>query len=112
MSEKNFFSGLEYLVLLTILKLRSKAYGVPIHEEICKQTNKNPAYGAIYKAIKGLSAKGFISSSKGEATPERGGRAKTYYMIEAEGMRALREFESSAKRIKEFVVETLVPLHH
>ncbi|MCP4346599.1 MAG: PadR family transcriptional regulator [Desulfobacterales bacterium] len=103
MAEKNFFSGLEYLVLLSILKFNGDGYGVIIHEEICEQTGKDVAYGAVYKALKGLLAKGFVSASKGEPTAERGGRAKTYYKIEGDGIEALRDYESSVERIKQGV---------
>ena len=76
MKGKNFFSGLEYMVLLAILALKNNAYGVPVHEEICEQTGKDVAYGAVYKALKSLEAKGYVKSYKGKSTPERGGKRK------------------------------------
>lgn len=100
MGNKNFFSGLEYFTMLAILALGSNAYGVTIHERICDISGKNVAYGAVYNALKSLAQKGFIKSRKGEATPERGGRAKTYYKIEALGQHALSEFENSVQVLK------------
>jgi PadR family transcriptional regulator PadR len=36
-------------------------------------------------------AKGYVSSRLGEATPERGGRAKRFFEISAPGVRALED---------------------
>jgi PadR family transcriptional regulator, regulatory protein PadR len=47
-----------------------------------------------------LESKKLLRSSMGEATPERGGRAKRYYYVTAQGIAALkrarRAFESLA----------------
>jgi DNA-binding PadR family transcriptional regulator len=37
-----------------------------------------------------MEKKGFISSTLGDPTPERGGRAKRYYRLEAAGTAALQ----------------------
>ncbi len=101
MYEKNFLSTIEYMVLDCVLRLNGKAYGVPIYEAICKATEKdNLAYGVIYKTLKSLKRKGFIKSSKREATPERGGRAKTYYQIEALGVKAIKDFDNGIQKLK------------
>lgn len=100
MAEKIFLSGLEYLTLLTIIRLEGTGYGVSIHLELTQLTGKNLAYGAVYKVLKNLSVKGLISPEKGEPTGERGGRAKTFYTITDSGQNTLKEFESSIDRIK------------
>jgi hypothetical protein len=40
-----------------------------------------------------------ISSELGEPTPERGGKPKRFYRIEAPGERALREAQTVAKQM-------------
>ena len=43
----------------------------------------------MYATLERLEAKGYISSFTGEPTPERGGRAKRLFRVEAAGKRAL-----------------------
>jgi len=79
----------EELVLLALIRLRDNAYGVTIRQEITKRTSKNVSLGAVYTTLDRLQGKGYVSSRWGEPTPERGGRAKRYFVIEAPGRRAL-----------------------
>jgi DNA-binding PadR family transcriptional regulator len=46
--------------------------------------------GAIYAVLDKLEGKGFVKSKQGEATPERGGRAKLYFNLTGSGQSALR----------------------
>jgi DNA-binding PadR family transcriptional regulator len=46
-----------------------------------------------------LEDKGLVSSRLSDPTPERGGRAKRCYQLEALGERALQESAVTAKRI-------------
>jgi DNA-binding PadR family transcriptional regulator len=87
---RQFLGGFEELVLLAIMKLGANAYGVPISEAIEEATGKRVSTGALYTTLQRLEEKGFISSKMGEATPERGGRAKKYFAIEVGGRQALK----------------------
>jgi PadR family transcriptional regulator PadR len=91
----------EQVVLLAILRLAERgAYGVTIREEIAQCTKREPTPGAIYTTLDRLERKGFVSSSVGEATAVRGGKAKRYYRVSARGVaaleRALAAFQSLA----------------
>jgi len=87
---RRFLGEFEELVLLAILKLgEQKAYGVPIAELIEDATGKRVSVGALYTTLGRLETKGFIQSIMGEATAERGGRAKRYYRVEGAGKMAL-----------------------
>ena len=59
----------------------------------------NPAYdrdnGAIYTTLQRLESKGYVSSTVGEPTAERGGRAKRMFRLEADGRRALRASQTA-----------------
>lgn len=81
----------ERAVLLAVLHRRGQGYAVTIADEIERRTAKAVSLGAIYATLNRLQRKGFISSSMGEATPERGGKRKRHYRIEAPGERALNE---------------------
>jgi DNA-binding PadR family transcriptional regulator len=92
----------EQVVLLATLRLAERgAYGVSIREEIAQRTQRKPTPGAIYTTLDRLERKGFVSSSVGEATPMRGGKAKRYYRVSARGVaaldRALTAFQSLSR---------------
>lgn len=100
MAEKSFPSGLELLVLLSIPNLGDAAYGIKIRETINDYTERNISLGAIYKTLAGLTRRGLISASVGDPTPERGGRAKTFYRLTGHGEQALRDYERWWVRLK------------
>lgn len=82
---------MEHLVLLAVLRLGSEAYGIPILDEVASRSGRNVAKATVYVALKRLERKGLVSSRLGEATSERGGRAKRYFKLRPAGLRALRE---------------------
>ena|SRR5579871_5314738 len=86
-------------VLLAIHHLRGTGYAVTISDEIAKRIGKSPSLGAIYVTLDRLQKKGFVSSKLGEATPERGGKRKRHYRIEAPGVRALSESKAAAEKM-------------
>lgn len=96
----------EQIILTAILSLRDQAYGVTIHEKAAElAAPKNVSPGAVYVTLDRLEDKGFISSQLADPTPERGGRSKRYYRLEALGERALEESAATAKRVWEAVTE-------
>lgn len=81
--------GFEREVLTVVQRLAGKAYGVSIAEGIKADTGREPSSGAIYTTLDRLSKKGFVSSKWGDPSPERGGRRKRLYQLEAAGVAAL-----------------------
>jgi DNA-binding PadR family transcriptional regulator len=81
----------EIIVLMALLRLGDTAYGISIKTEIEDKTGRDVSIGAIYTTLDRLHKKSLISAKIGEATAERGGRAKKYFRIEAEGERRVRE---------------------
>ena len=75
------------------------AYGMTIHQELEDRAERKCSYGALYTTLDRLEQKGYVSSSVGEATPERGGRAKKYFRIEAPGKAALRQSYHATRRM-------------
>ena|SRR5215472_8513115 len=86
---------LELLVLLAVARLGSDAYGVTIAREIEAAGKRYVALGSVYAALERLEKKGLASSALGEATQERGGRAKRYFSVTAKGIRAARSTRES-----------------
>jgi len=91
--------SLEQVVLLALLRLGPKAYGVTVRREIQNQTRSNISIGSIYATLDRLESKGYVSSFLGEPTAERGGRAKKYFRVEAEGRRALAASQQAIRRL-------------
>jgi PadR family transcriptional regulator len=81
----------EHVVLLAILRLGQEAYGIPILEEVASRSGRSVSKATVYVALKRLERKGLVTSRLGEATAERGGRAKRYFKLRASGLQALRE---------------------
>jgi DNA-binding PadR family transcriptional regulator len=80
----------EHLVLLAVLRLRHDAYGMRVRREIAERTGRDVSIGAVYATLDRLAAKGFVSASVADPTPERGGRAKRSFQVTGTGLEALR----------------------
>ena len=106
MAQSDSLGQFEQLVLTAILALRENAYGVTIHAKVQElAVPKAVSLGAVYVTLDRLEDKGFIASWLSDPTPERGGRAKRYYRLEALGERALEESATTAKRIWDAIAE-------
>lgn len=79
----------EELVLLAVGALGDDAYGVTIKETLKAKTGKNPSIGALHSALYRLEEKGYVTTSEGGATNERGGRRKKFYQLTSHGIKAL-----------------------
>jgi PadR family transcriptional regulator PadR len=100
MAKPDSLGQFEQLVLTAILTLRDDAYGVTIHAKVRDLARpKAVSLGAVYVTLDRLEDKGLVVSWLSDPTPERGGRAKRCYRLEALGERALQESAVTAKRI-------------
>ena len=96
---KDTVGGFELHVLLAVIRLGDNEYGVPISDTIEEASGREVAAGSIYVTLERLEAKGLVTSRRGESTPERGGRAKTYYQITGKGMRAVRQAQRTLVKL-------------
>jgi PadR family transcriptional regulator, regulatory protein PadR len=99
MPKANYLGEFELLVMLAVIRLGEGAYGVPISREIEEQTGRDVAFGTVYATLERLQQKGFVRSNLGDATPERGGRAKRYFRVTATGLRTVRETRQNLIRL-------------
>lgn len=99
MEPKMSLGAFEEMILLAVARLGENAYGVTIRQAVDEATGKETSFGAVYATLDRLQDKGFVSSRQGEATPERGGRAKRYFKIEGAGLAALHEAELIRARL-------------
>ena len=72
-----FLSRQEELLLLSIWKLREKAYGVTIRQHVSEVTKKYWSIGAIYDVLDRLERKRLVATVIGEPTKARGGKSKS-----------------------------------
>ena len=91
----------EQVVLLAILRCGEEAYGVAIRSEISTCTGRDPAPGALYTTLDRLEDKGIVRSWLGEATPQRGGRAKRYFALTKSGLAALTHAQRAYQSLLE-----------
>jgi len=106
MAASDALGQFEQVVLTAILALREDAYGVTIHAKAQELAHpKAVSLGAVYVTLDRLEDKGFVSSWLTDPTPERGGRAKRCYRVEALGERALEESAATAKRIFDTIAQ-------
>ena len=89
----------EELTLLAVRALGEKTYAVPVQQFIEDETHRPAVMGAVYASLERLERKGFLKSSMGEATPERGGKRKRLYAVTPVGMQALRDARKSRDKI-------------
>jgi PadR family transcriptional regulator, regulatory protein PadR len=89
----------EQIVLLAILRLDDDAYGVTIRSEIAACTGRSVAPGALYTTLDRMQEKGLVRSRLGEATAQRGGRAKRYFILTARGQAALVRGQLAYKKL-------------
>jgi PadR family transcriptional regulator, regulatory protein PadR len=97
MENTRLLGGFEHLLLLAVLRLGEQAYGVTIQHELMERAGIDFAVGAIYTALNRLERKGFVESWLGEPTAERGGRAKRFYRVTAEGVGILNETQRAVQ---------------
>ena len=88
---RDLLTDLELMILLGVLRLGEGAYGVTISREIEETGGRSVAVAVVYATLDRLEERGLASSSLGEPTPERGGRAKRFFRVTAKGVRQIRD---------------------
>lgn len=87
---KDYLGEFEELVLTMVAALQEDAYGAAISEEIETRLKRNVNLSAVHVTLYRLEDKGYVKSSMGGGTQERGGRRKRIYTITSAGMALLR----------------------
>ena len=89
----------EQLVMCAVERLGDEAYGADIRSELLERANRDASAGAIFTTLERLEARGLVTSSYGEPTPERGGRRKRFYRLRPEGRRVLAAALDTIRRM-------------
>jgi PadR family transcriptional regulator PadR len=89
MADRDYLGEFEHIVVLALLRLSDRAYGVTVRQEIASRISREVSIGAIYATLDRLEGKGYVKSVLGDPTPERGGRSKRYFRVTAKGVAAV-----------------------
>jgi len=89
----------EYLLITAAAGLGDNAYGAAIREEIEVMTGRKCSLGALYTTIERLETKGLFKTWMGDATPQRGGRAKRMVRVTPKGLEAAKDFYDTVTRV-------------
>ena len=81
---------LEQVILLALLRLGGDSYGAAIRAEIHATTGRSVTPGAIYPTLDRLQARGLLTSTFGDPTPQRGGRSRRHFRFTPLGIAEVR----------------------
>ena len=81
----------ELLVLLAVLGLGDDAYPLSIRDAIEQRTRRAPSRAAVFITLERLEDKGLLTSTFGDPTPVRGGRAKRFFHATKAGVAAAQQ---------------------
>jgi PadR family transcriptional regulator PadR len=101
MSGRDYLGEFEHIILLALLRLDDRAYGVTVRQEIEFRTKREVSIGAVYATLDRLETKGYVKSRLGEPTPERGGRSKRFFQVTAKGVTAVSRTHSAVRSMTE-----------
>ena len=96
---RDYLTDFELMILLAILRVGDEAYGVPIAREIESTGERSVVLAAVYAALDRLETNGLVSSSLGDPTPARGGRAKRMFRVTPAGLKAVKQTRRALTRL-------------
>lgn len=92
---KEYLGEFEELILTMVAALQEDAYGAAIADEIENKLKRDVNLSAVHVTLYRLEDKGYIKSSLGGGTKERGGRRKRIFTITNAGMAMLRAMKEA-----------------
>jgi PadR family transcriptional regulator PadR len=101
MFSRDYLGEFEHIIVLALLRLEDRAYGVTVRQEIQVRTNREVSIGAVYATLDRLQGKGYVNSFLGNPTPERGGRSKRFFRVTAKGVAAVNRTQRALQRMTE-----------
>ena len=96
---REYLGQLELMVLLAVMSSDGDAYGVQISKRIEEASAREVSLASVYVALERLERKGLITSTLGEPSAQRGGRARTYFKPTASGLKEARAAYSTLNRL-------------
>lgn len=100
---RTYLGEFEEVVLLMVLILDGEGYGVSVSQALEKHTGRVVTFGTVHNTLIRLEEKGFLTSTLGGATTERGGRRKRLFRMTALGSQAIQEIEQLRQALWQLV---------
>lgn len=101
MADRDYLGEFEHIIVLALLRLEDRAYGVTVRQEIEFRTKREVSIGAVYATLDRLEKKGYVRSHRGDPTPERGGRSKRFFRVTAKGLAAVNRAQRALHSMTE-----------
>jgi DNA-binding PadR family transcriptional regulator len=95
MTGRDYLGEFEHIIVLALLRLEDRAYGVTVRQEIEFRIKREVSIGAVYATLDRLETKGYVKSHRGDPTPERGGRSKRFFRVTAKGVTAVKRTQGA-----------------
>ena len=89
--QRQLLTDFELMILLATLRVGDESYGMRIAQEIQQITGRAVLMGAVYATLDRLERNGLVTSTIGDPTPQRGGRAKRFFQVTPRGVRAVKQ---------------------
>jgi PadR family transcriptional regulator PadR len=101
MPGRDYLGEFEHIVVLALLRLEDRAYGVPVRQEIELRTKREVSVGAVYATLDRLETKGYVKSYRCDPTPLRGGRSKRFFRVTPKGVAAVNRTQRALHSMTE-----------
>jgi PadR family transcriptional regulator PadR len=88
---RRLLTDFEIMILLAIMRVGDDAYGVTVAREIEQTAGRTVQLPAVYVALDRLEKQGLVRSWVGDATPQRGGRAKKHFALTRAGLGSVQD---------------------
>jgi PadR family transcriptional regulator len=94
-----YLGEFEHLLLLTVLRLGSSAYGIDIARELETRAGRRVSRGALYTSLDRLEDKGLLRWRVMPGSSARDGLPRRLYTVSGGGLTALRASRAVLRRM-------------
>ena len=94
-----YLGEFEQLLLLTVLRLGSEAYGADIARELDERAGRSVSRGALHTSLDRLEGKGLVRWKAEGGTAARNGLPRRVYVVTPAGLASLRECRNTLQRM-------------
>ncbi len=101
----SYLGEFEELVMLTCALLKDEAYGINIVQEIKLRMDRSVNLSAVHVTLYRLEDKGYVTSSYGGATAQRGGRRKRIFKLTSLGVKLLQQINERRQNLWNLIPE-------